>query len=68
MALKPTISALFLIACTTALIGGENVTTVFSKKEKLAITSVKLSDVKIPLYKRVEITVDLNATYDNPFN
>ena len=68
MALKPTISALFLIACTTTFIGGEKATTVYSKKEKLAITSVKLSDVKAPLYKRVEITVDLNATYDNPFN
>jgi hypothetical protein len=53
MAQKPTISALFLILCTTILIGGENATTVYSKKEKLAIISAKLSDVKAPLYKRV---------------
>ncbi|MGC8828207.1 MAG: DUF5060 domain-containing protein [Verrucomicrobiia bacterium] len=42
--------------------------TIYSKQDKLAINSVKLSETEIPLFKRFEIKVDLKATYDNPFD
>lgn len=69
---KSTIFAITLTLCVVnvSFLTGQTQSrqTVYSKQQKLAINSVRLSDEKIPLYKRLELNVDLAATYDNPFD
>ena len=40
----------------------------FAQQQKLALRSAKLPSNTVPRYARLELTLDLAATYDNPFN
>ncbi len=57
-----------LAFCIAAQSQAEPIITPYFKKDPLAIRSVKPSQAEIGRYQVEEISVDLSATYDNPFD
>ncbi len=55
----------FVLTVATALLAAP---APLAQHQKLALRSAKLSSHTVPQHCRLELTVDLAATYDNPFN